>query len=67
MGDEVDLFGSINMIYDDNKIAMVSWNALAKTPEEWVITGTEGFIKILCPAHASEAIEVNINGKKETF
>ena len=40
MGEGADLFGSINMIYDDNKFANINWNALNRTPEEYIITGT---------------------------
>ncbi|CAM9605269.1 unnamed protein product [Ectocarpus sp. 6 AP-2014] len=54
----VDLSGAISLHFEGKGIASLTYNIEAETPEETIIIGTEGRIKLLSPAHCPTAIEV---------
>lgn len=47
----VDVLGTVICKTPSNKVADVSWGGISPTPEEIVISGTNGYIKICPPAH----------------
>lgn len=50
----VDVFGNIALRYQGDVSAVVSWSGLCTTPEELVVSGTKGYLKILGPAHVPQ-------------
>jgi dihydrodiol dehydrogenase / D-xylose 1-dehydrogenase (NADP) len=56
----VDVWGSIVLKYGSNRSAVVSWSGVCQTPEEVVVGGTNGYIKICGPAHVPTKASVHI-------
>ncbi|CAM9907701.1 unnamed protein product [Discosporangium mesarthrocarpum] len=54
----VDLSGAISLHYKGKGIASLTYNIQGETPEETIIIGTKGRIKLLSPSHCPLAIEV---------
>eukprot|EP00392_Amoebophrya_sp_AT5.2_P001514 g1516.t1 len=49
----VDVAGVFSATFHPDVSAVVSWNALCQTPEELLVTGTKGSLKIEAPAHCA--------------
>ncbi|CAN0262765.1 unnamed protein product [Ectocarpus fasciculatus] len=64
----VDLSAAISLHFEGKGIASLTYNIEAETPEETIIIGTGGRIKLLSPAHCPTAIEVTTkaNGRGNT-
>ena len=52
----VDMAASITLTSDDGAMAVLSYTLHAQTPEETLIVGTEGYIRIQAPAHCPTRI-----------
>eukprot|EP00903_Cladosiphon_okamuranus_P012750 g11920.t1 len=71
----VDLSAAISLHFEGTGIASLTYNIEAETPEETIIIGTKGRIKLLSPAHCPTAIEVtskqngrgNVSTTREDF
>jgi len=47
----VDAFGAFSATYAGGRLAIASWSGLCLTPEEVVVTGTAGYVRVHGPAH----------------
>ncbi|CAD7924550.1 unnamed protein product [Amoebophrya sp. A120] len=62
----VDTAGVFSATYENDITAVVSWNALCQTPEELMIAGTKGCLRIHSPAHCATKATLSIQENRES-
>mmetsp|Transcript_20327 Transcript_20327/g.30053 ORF Transcript_20327/g.30053 Transcript_20327/m.30053 type:complete len:384 (+) Transcript_20327:161-1312(+) len=69
----IDMMAGITLKYSEKAIAVLNYNLRGETPEEALIVGTKGRIRLLSPAHCPTKVEIvrkmegRLNYKQEVF